>query len=342
MSEIVIQPGAIDGAGELARRAVGAGKAAVISDEAVMALYGEKLKRSLEGAGFSVCGFAFPAGEHSKNAETYLNILDFLASCGLTRADCVVALGGGVVGDVAGFAAATYLRGVKLVQIPTTILACVDSAVGGKTGIDLKAGKNLAGAFYPANLVLIDPALTDTLPENVYRDGCAEIIKYGAIRDAALFDSLPFARQALPDIIRRCISIKQDIVSRDERDRGERQLLNFGHSFGHAVELASGYTIPHGQAVAIGMALMARACCRKGLCSEDCRDRLIGKIMAFDLPCQTDYSFEALSEALYIDKKRSGSTMTLITLHEIGDCRLTPVSVEEAQDFLREGLTPGS
>lgn len=337
MNDIRIKRGLLKKAGTLMKEKGFAGKAAIVSDETVFALYGVALVESLQAAGFETASFTFPPGEQSKTLATYGDILAFLANSGLTRSDTVVALGGGVVGDIAGFAAATWLRGVHLVQVPTTLLAMVDSSVGGKTAIDLPQGKNLAGTFYQPHLVLIDPDTLATLPENVHTDGMAEVIKYGALVDRELFDRLPFTGAQADSIIARCVAIKQDIVTQDERDLGVRQTLNFGHTFGHALEKLSGYTLPHGQAVALGMAMMARACHQKGLLSKEERDALVEKIAACGLPTQPPYPENEVWDAMARDKKRMGRDITLVLIRAIGECYLHKVSMAEARTFLQAG-----
>jgi 3-dehydroquinate synthase len=303
-----------------------------------MPLYGDAVEGSLKEAGWTVVRHALSHGETNKNIETYARILDFLAGSRLTRMDAVVALGGGVTGDMAGFAAATYLRGVKLVQIPTTLLACVDSSVGGKTAVDLPAGKNLVGAFYQPHVVLIDPDTLSTLPDEIFQDGMAEVIKHGAIRDASLFRQLPGVRENLEQIVARNVAIKRSVVDQDERDTGIRQILNFGHTFAHAIEKLSDYEISHGSAVAIGMAIMARACARRGLCEKATRDELIEMIHAFSLPTECPYGADEMFSVMLSDKKRAGDKITLVVLREIGNCELYPTTLSVARVFLEEGL----
>ena len=236
-------------------------KAVIISDDNVWPLYGDTLMKQLEQANLCALSYVFPAGEESKNAVTYLSIQNFLAENRITRSDVLIALGGGVVGDMTGFVAATYLRGISYIQVPTTLLAMVDSSVGGKTAIDLPAGKNLVGSFYQPEVVICDIDTLHTLPKNVFRDGCAEIIKYAILYDNTLFEHLHqhgllFDREA---VISRCITWKRDVVSADEFDRGARQKLNFGHTIGHSIETLSNFSISHGSAVSIGMAIVARS-----------------------------------------------------------------------------------
>lgn len=309
-------------------------KICIVSDSNVWPLYGETVTESLCAKKFSVYHFVFSAGENSKNAENYLKLLNFLAENQLTRTDCIIALGGGVVGDLAGFAAATYLRGIPYIQIPTTLLAMVDSSVGGKTGIDLSAGKNLAGAFYHPTAVLCDTDTLATLPVEIFRDGCAEVIKYGILYDPALFahleeKGLDFDRESA---IARCVELKRDVVREDEFDTGARMKLNLGHTMGHAIEICSNYAISHGQAVAIGTAIVSRA----AKCPD--ADRITALLEAFGLPIATEFSAEALAQAALSDKKRSGSTVNLIIPKAIGDCTIVPTPIEKLKTFIEEGL----
>lgn len=316
------------------------GKAVIISDTSVWPHYGEAVQASLKNAGFEVLHYVFPAGEASKNGETYFSILNFLAENKLTRTDILIALGGGVTGDMAGFAAATYLRGVSYIQIPTTLLAMVDSSVGGKTAIDLPSGKNLVGAFYQPSLVLCDTNALNTLPVEVFRDGCAEVIKYGVLYDAALFGhlkekGLSFDRER---VIARCVELKRDVVMEDEYDRGARQKLNLGHTFGHGVEAQSHFAVSHGKAVAIGMAMASRAGCALGLCDAATRDQILEALAAFGLPTHTDYTAQALYASALSDKKRAGGTVNLILPRAIGDCIVRPTPVDELLSVIEAGL----
>ncbi len=338
MSRICIQTGLLDRAGEILAQDCEPCTVAVISDDRVAGLYLPRLEAALKAADFQVFSYVFPHGEASKNAATYINILEFLAASHLTRTDMVAALGGGVVGDIAGFSAATYLRGVKLVQIPTTLLACVDSSIGGKTGIDLSAGKNLAGAFHQPAAVLTDPGLLDTLPPDIYRDGMAEVIKYACIREGRLWGLLQTDGIPVREIIQLCVDIKLSIVGRDAFDRGERQLLNFGHTIGHAIEQCSGFALSHGMAVAAGMAVMTRACRSQGLCSQDTLNRLIGMLERHGLPTGTSFGAQELFSVIQADKKRSGGSITLVVLRAIGVAELRKTGMAEAFDFLAEGL----
>ena len=335
--EVIIGERLLPCLGEYLDQVTKAKKIAIVSDSNVWPLYGQQAMDAL--AGYEVVSFVFPAGEESKNGETYLKLLNFLAENKLTRSDCLIALGGGVVGDLTGFAAATYLRGVDFVQVPTTLLAAVDSSVGGKTAIDLDAGKNLAGAFYQPSLVLCDLNTLNTLPENIFRDGCAEVIKYGVLYDEALFahleeKGLGFDRE---DVIARCVELKRDVVAQDEFDRGERQKLNLGHTVGHGSEACSSYRISHGSAVAAGMAIVSRAAARKGICGQSCAERIENVIQAFGLPGNSDFSAQELYLWALSDKKRSSGTVNLILPEKIGFCRIEATAVEDVEAFIEMG-----
>ena len=251
----------------------------------------------------------------------------------------MVALGGGVTGDLTGFAAACYLRGVAYIQIPTTLLAMVDSSVGGKTAIDLPAGKNLCGAFYQPAAVLCDTDLLETLPAEIFRDGCAEVVKYGVLSGRDLFDRLtPGAVGA--DIVAACINEKRKAVEADEFDNGARQFLNLGHTLGHAVEKESGFALSHGQAVSVGMVLIAKAAAKFGLCAPETAREIAAKLQAFGLPVTTDLAPDAILAAALGDKKRRGDSLTLVVPRAIGDCILQPVAVSELPQWIEAGVEP--
>lgn len=337
---VLIGKNLLQNAGNYAAEAVKPCRAAIVTDDTVNGLYAETAERSLLDAGFSVCKFVFPHGEESKSAGTYLSILEFLAKERLTRSDLLVALGGGVTGDLAGFAAATYLRGIRFIQIPTTLLAAVDSSVGGKTGIDLKAGKNLAGAFWQPSLVLCDYETLGTLPPETFADGVAESIKYGILTSPSLFARFEAGdvHKELEEIIEECISIKRDVVMKDEFDNGRRQFLNLGHTFGHAVEKKSGFKLTHGHAVAVGTVIAAEIAADLGLCQEADADRIRRTLRLQGLPISTEYTADELLPLVLSDKKRRGDSITLILPEAIGKCRLYPVSVQELPKLLEAGL----
>ena len=318
--------------------ALATGSAIVVTDSNVAPHYLERAENSLKNAGFSVISEIIPAGEPSKNLQNFEKLLRRMAAAHLTRTDTVVALGGGVTGDLAGFAAASYLRGIRLVQVPTTLLAMVDSSVGGKTAVDLPEGKNLVGAFHQPALVLCDLDTLDTLPQNVFREGCAEVIKTAILFDRPLFERLKcdgpdFDRER---VIARCVEHKRDIVAEDEFETGSRKLLNLGHTLGHAVEACSGYAVAHGAAVAIGTAAMARA-----FCKEDGAE-ILAVLEKFGLPLTTSFSPEELAEAALADKKRQGDTVTLVIPTAVGKCELCKLPVSELQSVFEAGMQPWS
>jgi len=315
-------------------------KVMILSDSNVWPIYGDIVARSLQDNGYSACHYIIPAGEASKSGENYLHILNFLAENQLTRTDCIVALGGGVVGDLAGFVSATYLRGVSYIQVPTSLLAMVDSSVGGKTAIDLPAGKNLAGAFYQPDLVLCDLTALQTLPKDVFLDGCAEVIKYGILFDAALFEHLKahgpnFEREY---VVTRCVELKRDIVNRDEKDLGERQLLNLGHTLGHSIEANSAYTVSHGRAVAIGTSLIAACAVSAGLSDEMTFVQIAKILQKFDLPVTTTYTAQEIAQAALRDKKRTADTISLVIPQSIGQCIIYPYPINDLQTYIKAGL----
>lgn len=313
---------------------------AIISDNQVWPLYGNTLLKCLSNAEYQVCYFTFSAGEASKNGNTYLSIVNFLAENQITRSDLLIALGGGVVGDITGFAAATYLRGINYIQIPTTLLAMVDSSVGGKTAIDLPAGKNLVGAFYQPSLVLCDIDTLSTLPNDIFRDGCAEVIKYGVLYDRNLFAhlyefGLSFDREA---VISRCITLKRDVVIEDEFDNGARQKLNLGHTIGHGIEAQSNYAISHGKAVAIGMAIVTKAAAACNICNKEVATEVLAILQKFELPCFTQFTAGELYTSALSDKKRAGSMVNLIVPKSIGNCIISPTPITELESFIEDGL----
>ena len=338
--DVVISRKVIANAGELTTAIRKSCKVAVITDDIVDALYGDSVCRSYEEAGYSVCRFAFENGEQSKNLSTFESILSFLAENEITRSDLVVALGGGVVGDLVGYSAASYLRGVDFVQIPTTFLAAIDSSVGGKTGLNLSAGKNLCGAFHQPRLVIVDCDTFKTLPKDRFADGIAEAIKYGVISDKTLFDTMKAGVKdsEIDSVVSRCVEIKRDFVTEDEFDFGLRRLLNLGHTFGHAIEKCSNYGITHGHAVAVGTLIAARAAHSLGLCAENLADEIEAALINNDLPTETDYSAEMLAPAMLSDKKRKGGAIALILPHEIGNCGIHDTSVGNIPSLVRRGL----
>ena len=329
--EVHIKAGLLSRTGELLAAKGLRGKIAVISDDCVLPLHGAAVTKSLAEAGFQAVTCTFPNGEESKNMDMVSRILEFLAEHSLSRSDLIVALGGGVVGDIAGFCAAIYLRGIRFVQLPTTLLAAIDSSVGGKTGVDLSSGKNMAGAFWQPEVVLCDPDVLETLPDEIFNEGVAEAIKYGVIADRELFELLAAGRlqHELEQVIERCVQIKSQLVSEDEFDRGNRQLLNFGHTIGHAVEACSNFRLRHGQAVAIGMVMMAQIAWKKGWSSENCENPIREALARFRLPLESPYDFRSLSTAMLADKKRKGDEITMVVPERIGKAVLKRIPTAE-------------
>ena len=312
----------------------------IIADETVAALYLDATLKNIKSAGFETDYAIIPAGEQSKSGTTYLTLLQTLADAKITRTDALVALGGGVVGDLTGFLAATFLRGIPYVQMPTTLLSMVDSSVGGKTAINLGASKNLVGAFYQPRLVVCDVDTLQTLPKTAFADGMAEIIKYGMIDSVLLLQQLQSGDLTqIDDIIAQCISMKRDVVEEDERDTGKRQLLNFGHTIGHAIEQLTQQKISHGQAVALGMVMETRAAVKMGLCAEKALTQLIDLLRQFDLPTAQTFCAKGLLEAALGDKKRLGDTITVVTPSAFGTCELYTMKIEQMFDWIKQGVS---
>lgn len=337
--DILIARGLLPRTGEEILRVCGLHEALIVSDDSVWPLYGKTVASSLKAAGFPVSHFVFPHGEQSKNLSVYAEILNVLAENHISRKGFVVALGGGVTGDMAGFAAATYLRGIRFIQIPTTLLSQVDSSVGGKTAVDLPAGKNLVGAFCQPSLVLCDPDTLDSLPETTFADGCAEVIKAAMLKSRAFFDQLQKtpARAQIEDVLDFCISMKRDVVEQDEFDTGLRQMLNLGHTFGHAVEAASNFTLSHGQSVAIGMVMITRAAVQKGFCKPETLDALICLLRQYHLPTDVPFDAQTLLKIALNDKKSVGQMVNLIVPEALGRCRIVPVASDALFDWLKAG-----
>ena len=340
--EVLIGEGLLSETGARMRGLLpGAETAFIVTDDTVDALYGDTLADSLRHSGFSVEKAVLPHGEESKNGGNYLKILNDMAKARVTRSDVLVALGGGMVGDLGGFCAATYQRGIACVQLPTTLLSCVDSSVGGKTAIDLDSGKNLAGAFFQPKLVLCDTTLLDSLSEDLFTQGCAEVIKYGVLKSPTLFALLERDGKAFDRtlVITECISIKRDYVCADEFDTGLRRQLNLGHTLGHAIEAASGFALSHGESVAAGLACVARASAKAGFCSEETACRIERLLSEFGLPVSTDYSIDLLMNHVLSDKKRMGKTLNVIVPEEIGRCRVEAMPVGDVKSFFEgEGV----
>ncbi|MCD7722904.1 MAG: 3-dehydroquinate synthase [Clostridiales bacterium] len=336
--DILIKRGILNSCGEYIKSAAPAKRAAIVSDSNVAPLYMATVQESLESAGIDAVSYVFPAGEESKTTETVVKIVEFLAENELTRSDLVVALGGGVAGDMAGFAAAVYLRGIRCVQLPTTLLAQVDSSVGGKTGVNLPQGKNLCGAFHQPSLVIIDSNVLNTLPEHYFKDGMGEVIKYGCIKSEALFEKIEngAAREFIEDIIYECVDIKRGVVERDEKESGERQLLNFGHTAGHSIEKLHNFSgISHGEAVGIGMVIIAAAGEKQGLTASGSAERIKLALQKYGLKTQDENSLDKIAANMKNDKKRKANSINFVMLSSIGSSFIKEVELDKAPAFLK-------
>ncbi len=345
--EVLIAAGLMQNSGDLLAEAISPCRAAIITDDNVAPIYLNTVRGSLEAAGFRTSALVLPHGEKTKCLDSVARIYAFLSESGITRSDAVIALGGGVVGDTGGFASSTWLRGVRYVQIPTSLLAQVDSSVGGKTAIDLPQGKNLAGAFHQPSLVLCDPAALETLPEHYWLDGLGEVVKYGAILDEALFalleETADGGRRAVMEnmigILHHCVACKAEIVSRDEHDNGERMLLNFGHTLGHAVEVCQHYEgLSHGMAVAAGMTAITRWSEQQGLTEPGTSVRLTALLDRLGLPTALPALDRAsMLHAMSRDKKKGSSGSRIVILDRIGKSRVMTVQ-EDCLEMLLAGL----
>lgn len=339
--EVLCGAGLLQEAGARLKPLLAADRIAVVCDDTVAPLYLKTLHDSLAAAGFSVSDCVVPAGEAHKNFATLQALLERFAENGLTRRDAVAALGGGVIGDMAGFAAGVYMRGIRYVQFPTTLLAAVDSSVGGKTAIDLASGKNLAGLFLQPSAVLCDTDCLATLSPEILADGAAEAIKTGVLDDEtlfALFEERPVGQEGLEDLIARCVLYKAGVVERDERELFERKLLNLGHTAAHSIEYLSGYTVAHGHAVAAGLAIIARAADRLGWSEEPVGARICACLEKNHLPTTTHFSPVDLAAAAARDKKRGGDQITLVVPRRIGACDLRPTPLSDLTRVFSAGL----
>lgn len=338
--DVIIEKGILADCGKMIAEKLPLCCAALITDDSVNALYADTVEDSLISAGFDCCRIVIPHGEGSKNAANLAAIWEKLAESRLSRSDIIVALGGGMIGDMAGFAAATYLRGISFVQIPTTLLAAIDSSVGGKTAIDLSAGKNLAGAFWQPSLVLCDPDCLKTLPHDFWLDGMGEMIKYAFAFDKEMADMIGEKPDFdnISELIARCVEIKRRVVEADERDNGERRKLNFGHTIGHAIEQCSRLSISHGQAVGIGMVIMARACAGRGLLPADVPERLLAVMKRCGMPTECDFTAEELAEAALEDKKRRGNEIFVVVPTAVGESAMKRLDISSLKDWIASGL----
>lgn len=341
--DVFVESGILSKLGELILNVENPNKVCIVSDTTVYDLFGEEVLESLGNAGFDVNVIKLAPGESTKSMSNLNRILEYLAEHEYTRSDCLLALGGGVIGDLTGFAAATYLRGIPFIQAPTTLLAAVDSSVGGKTAVNLKAGKNLAGAFWQPSLVAFDVDTVLELPEDRFKEGISEIVKSAVVGDAALFDYLQTVNNPrILDFARECtiraVKVKRDLVQADERDKGLRKLLNFGHTMAHGIEHVSEYRISHGQAVAIGMYSCARAANAKGWSNTDCSRALWQVLDKYGISAACPFDADVLAREALTDKKRNGDNISLVIPLEIGNAALMDIPVESLEEFFRLGI----
>lgn len=341
--DVIIEKGSLENCGKLIKEVLPKSERAVIvSDSNVAPLYADKVKASLEAEGYKVFVHVFPAGEENKRLTAIEGMYAAMADAELSRSDFAVALGGGVTGDMCGFAAATYLRGIKFVQIPTTVLSQNDSSVGGKTGVDLECGKNLVGSFWQPCRVIADVNTLDTLPTHYVVDGFGEIIKHGCIKSAELFELIEkhgTDMNMIEELTARSIEIKSGVVERDERESGERMLLNFGHTLGHAIEKCSNFTkYSHGEAVGIGMLMIARAGEAASMTQFGTADRIEAVLKKCNMPTSCEFSIEEICEAAMLDKKRRGDFMNIVLLKSIGDSFTYKIKCSALCDFIRNGI----
>ncbi|MCD7770414.1 MAG: 3-dehydroquinate synthase [Oscillospiraceae bacterium] len=340
--QVHIGRGILPGLGQQARELCPkAERFVLVTDDTIAPLWGAKVLDNLKDSGLSGTMYVLPHGEASKTAEQLIKLLEHMTSSRLTRSDLVVALGGGMTGDLAGFAAAVYMRGIAYIQVPTTLLAAVDSSVGGKTAVDLSAGKNLMGAFWQPSGVLCDTEVLNTLPDEIFTDGCAEVIKYAVLFDGGLFSLLEREGKAFPreQVIAQCVSFKRDVVGEDERDSGGRRgLLNLGHTLAHAIETCSDFSVSHGRAVAIGTAVICRAAAKNGLCALEVPERVCTLLKKFGLPTETDIPLDRLMELMLSDKKHAGSRISLVVPEKLGLCSMQSMDDQALYHFMEAGM----
>ncbi len=337
--DILIASDLLSSCGERIRAISSAVKAVIVTDDIVNGLYRPRVEQSLQKSGFETEIFVFPHGEASKCHKTLIELYDFLCDKNITRGDLLIALGGGVVGDLTGYCAATYLRGIDYVQLPTTLLAQIDSSVGGKTAVDTDKGKNLVGAFKQPRLVLCDTATLDTLSPEIFSDGMAEAIKYGVIRDEALFHWIAEGNvhTDITRLIYECVRIKAEIVKEDEFDKGERMLLNFGHTIGHAIERQYHYqTYTHGSAVGVGMVMIARMFERQGLTPIGTAEQIVACLEKYKLPSAVEITPEQIYQYSVNDKKRDKQDINLVVPEKIGKAIICKLPIAQYQSILEE------
>lgn len=337
---VYIEQGLLDNCGEYIEKVCSGRRAVIVSDSNVAPLYAQRVADSLRKSGFETALFTIEAGEESKTPENLIEAADFCAESGLTRSDVIVALGGGVITDMAGLCGALYQRGIAVCQIPTSLLAMVDSSVGGKTAVNLSKGKNMFGAFYQPSVVLCDSTVLSTLPACEFANGMAEVIKYavlkgGRVRELIDSDNL---NETLDELIEECVKIKKEYVCEDEFDTGARQFLNLGHTIGHAIERRSNFSIPHGSAVSAGMCIVARACAEMSLCSSCTAQYIEAVCKKYNLPTSVHMNEEELFSDSLSDKKRMGDKVTMVLIREIGDCYLSKTDVENIKNYIYKGM----
>lgn len=333
--EIIIEKGILSNLAKEIKEVFNGNKIFILTDKNVDKFYGDKVIKELEAAGYDTKKLALEPGEETKSFFTLPKVYDELLNFKLTRSDLILTLGGGVIGDLGGFVASTYLRGVPFIQCPTTLLAQVDSSVGGKVGVDLDRGKNLVGSFYQPIKVIIDPNVLETLSDRVFNDGMAEVIKYGCIKDEEFFNKLLNYKDKeevmnnIEYIIHNCCKIKKEVVEKDERDTGERMLLNFGHTIGHALEQYYNYSkYTHGEAVAIGMYEITKISEASGETKKGTADIIKSILVKYNLPYKLDVDIEEIKEAMKLDKKNLNKKLNLIFIDKIGESKIVSRALE--------------
>ena len=336
---VYVEKGILDFCGDIIKELVKGRRCVVISDTNVAPLYAQKVMESLNKSGFCTSLFEVEAGEESKSPENLVKAAEFCLDNGLTRSDVLVALGGGVVTDLCGLCGAIYQRGVAVVQIPTSLLAMVDASVGGKTAVNLSAGKNMFGVFNQPCAVICDSSVLSTLPEAEFSCGMAEVIKYAALAGGRVLEIIKEnVHDNLDELIEECVKIKRDYVCSDEFDTGNRQFLNLGHTFGHAIERVSGFSVSHGSAVAVGMCIVASACEKRGLCSKQDREMLLNFCEKYQLPVSCEYPVEDLYTASLSDKKRDSGDINVVLFKGFGDCILEKILIDDLVGYLHDGM----
>lgn len=329
-------------AGKLIRSSTSGSKILIVTHPNLQKLYGAELLGSLETAGYSVTTALIPSGEHSKSFDSYQKLINTLAKNRFTREDIVVAFGGGVISDLAGFVAATYMRGCALIHIPSSLLAMIDSSIGGKTALDLPFGKNLVGAFYNPKAVIVDLELLNSIPAPLLQDSCGELIKYGVLSGSNLFNKISLARNPVQvidvphrqELIQACVEIKKSIVEVDFKEAGSRKLLNLGHTLGHAIETLSNFELGHGSCVAAGTNMMAKACSKLGLCSWKDAEKIAQLTQSYNLPTSTSFTVEELYSTALHDKKSHTDSIDVTLIYGIGDVRIERKSFAELKQLI--------